>query len=341
MSPRVIKAKIPIAYEDPRLETPFHSWPRIRLTLAIVGTILAVLSVAINIITNKIVISDDGTKFTELNSSNYLSFTYFVFSIILITISLYIYYFAKRISVYARAMHYLHEALHYAKNEIYEGYKNNNNKMSDEAFKEVYNVILNRICLVFSMVTGERCRACIKTLRSDDDTDPGSQKQLDDIGSYYVMTVARDPWSQIDCKDADKISVKEPLLENTPFYELILNPSLDCWIGNDLPNLFMERRFDTTSTSKYQRSISAFPLRWWRLPYRSAIAWPIKYYVPDGNSKIRGFLTIDCDRKNAFRASIDQEIGGMIADFLFILGLTCNITEKNISPINASDNVDT
>jgi hypothetical protein len=181
---------------------------------------------------------------------------------------------------------------------------------------------LDEFAILFSMITGTKCRATIKAIY---------QKE----GKLFVYALVRDDKSkQINWKRDQKRleNDMDPIEENEDF-ELLYGdygPDHQYFICNDLT---VRRNYKTSSFKVYENNppedITVLSRLFdifrgkddWPLPYRSTIVWPIQQcpspeiYVDKPHCI--GFLAIDSESRGVFKRRWDWEIGAEISDGLF------------------------
>ncbi len=179
-----------------------------------------------------------------------------------------------------------------------------------------YIKILDSVTMIYSMLTGTRCRATIKTIYEKND-------------KLFVRTLARDTDSYEHNFDTDKKRYdddKDAIEENEDF-ELLYDeqqPGQSYFFCNNL----IERRIYKISSFKVygepNKEISWFDrlrCKGWTLPYRSAIVWPIQQkknrYFAFNEIGCIGFLAVDSESRGVFNKNWDTWIGAGIADILF------------------------
>ncbi len=195
--------------------------------------------------------------------------------------------------------------------------------LNDKSKKHVFSAstnsiikILDRISTTYSMLTGTRCRASIKTIYKKNH-------------KLYVRTLARDTMSYESNSKTDKKrynSNDDSIEENEDFGMLYddSTPGESYFICN---NLIKRRNYTTSSFKVYGKPDKE--LNWyetitckrWPLPYRSAIVWPIqqkenRFLHFDGIGCI-GFLAVDSESRGVFNKKWDPWLGAGIADSLF------------------------
>jgi len=186
--------------------------------------------------------------------------------------------------------------------------------------EELQNIV-TAIADCFWVVTGQRCRCCIKALETK--TSPQSSQPL------CVRTIARDKVSVLHSHDD---SVSHAIVNNTDFCNLMY-PTQQYhrgYVANNIPALFLQRAYNNTSIPKdYQPNVNYFQrIRNWPLPYRSTLVVPIRYisvFLPPKEREEAipshwtywGFLCIDSNHNNVFLDPDLLELAGGFADGIY------------------------
>lgn len=187
----------------------------------------------------------------------------------------------------------------------------------DRSIDSLLNDILSAIANCFSMVTGKRCRCCLKYLHEGGE----------------ITTEKRD---KVSAKDAQSLrllreaqSHKHMLPDNTDFHELFraVKGRERVFFSNNLrrdyaKGLYKNSSFEVLGKPNVFRLGGLWFVTDWNLPYRSAIVLPIRrvreFNPSDGASwKVWGFLCIDCNSTNVFDYSHCSEMGAAFADLLY------------------------
>jgi hypothetical protein len=157
---------------------------------------------------------------------------------------------------------------------------------------------------MFTIITGARCRACIKEVsRADAAVYVPTTDVVSDLHKLKVTTIGRSGGVPTP---ADEIPVHY-VDQNTDFESLFLQPSLRWFFSNDL-----------TKLEKYKNSS-------WQgngpRDYQATCVWPIQMRnaTGAGNHEIFGFLCVDSREVGAFDERFDFWVGASIADELYAL----------------------
>lgn len=180
--------------------------------------------------------------------------------------------------------------------------------------------IMDDFVKIFSMLTGTKCRACIKSIY-----------ELE--GELYVFVSARDSTSAEKCRKSDQKRQREnkDKLFNNLDFRYLYNNKPECrgyYICNDLTLLV---GYQSTSLEGGEidhinvRLYNNLPIfgskRWWPLSYRSTIVWPVQQRgalsLSIQDKACKAFLAIDSESRNVFIERWDSQIGASIADALF------------------------
>lgn len=172
--------------------------------------------------------------------------------------------------------------------------------------------IMDGTAAVFSMLTGTDCRCTIKVVK----TDPART-------IAWAHTLARDKRSgqQNARRDDERSRQRHDVIEKNIDFELLYDDKkIDdgYYFNNDLPS----GEYYSTSLERESMSHVWTPQarRQWPLTYRSTIVWPIRQIETgrEGNTHFIGFLAIDSGSPNVFEKAWDTEVGGTIAEQLFL-----------------------
>jgi len=192
-------------------------------------------------------------------------------------------------------------------------------QQKEHAFRVATNgfiKVLDSVATIYSMLTGTRCRATIKTIYEKN-------------GKLFVRTLARDSDSYEHNYDNDKkrFDDNQDAIEENEDFELLygdVKPGQSCFFSNNL----IERRNYKTSSFKvygdpnkemgwYDRAFC----KGWTLPYRGAIVWPIQQkenrYFTFAAIGCIGFLAVDSGSRGVFKRNWDSWLGAGIADAIF------------------------
>ncbi len=246
----------------------------------------------------------------------------------------YIYVISRRkLHRYAQAVLYLHYINHIIRDH------QASRKFTKDDLHEIMQEIVDATAHCFSLLTGKRCRCCIKEIVDKD----------------IVKTVVRDRISSSQTREAP--SEVHKIGENTDFSSLFYgkNGYVRYFHCGNLLKLWRVHKYENSSFRHVGepsiKSIFAFSMvRNWRLPYKSLIVWPIRYIPPgtewpilndedmqqlppEKRPVIMGFLTVDCRSKNVFDEYYSSELGAAIADALFTMMDVRRILDENVTKI--------
>lgn len=176
--------------------------------------------------------------------------------------------------------------------------------------------VLDCVATMYSMLTGTRCRATIKTIYEKE-------------GKLYVRTLARDTdsYEHNSEKDKERSEKNQDAIEENEDFELLYSenqPGQNYFFCN---NLIQRRNYKTSSFKIYgepKKEMNFYErifCKSWTLPYRSAIVWPIqqrknRHFDFDEIGCI-GFLAVDSESRGVFKKSWDTWLGAGVADALF------------------------
>lgn len=217
---------------------------------------------------------------------------------------------------YAQTVYYTHYVNHIVRDCVSSIQRDDRDVSPRDTVVEVANAV----AACFSMLTGRRCRCCIKEVRPDN----------------TIQTVARDAASNI----AVRKKTIHTLDGNTDFADVWYgrNGCLRYFWSNNLIKKFKDRQYSNTSFEIHGlpeiKSFGVFSVvTKWYLPYRAAIVWPIRAlrsrdwppedvgqnHNEDQIAGIWGFLCIDCNSRYAFDNRYAPELGAAFADALYTL----------------------
>ncbi|QDT06909.1 hypothetical protein K227x_53320 [Rubripirellula lacrimiformis] len=219
---------------------------------------------------------------------------------------------------YARAFELVHLAVHAIRDELQRTLPDGDDEDArNQSIKDCVEAVLNCLSIGFSMITGGRCRATLKTLEVDVPQElKGKTLDDGDLAKYgKVVTFCRDPiTSQLIAENDLGSSID--LQENDRFFDLYKSSRTRFWINNDV-------KLDNSRRTKPEKYGSC-------LPYSSQMIWPIRHTrkgKADANHAKRvtlkeqdliGFLIVDSPEKNCFNKLFDFDVGAIVADALYI-----------------------
>jgi hypothetical protein len=205
-----------------------------------------------------------------------------------------------------------------------------------ERSREMLSDILSKEASIFTTMTATSCRACVKLI---DVVQPSGSEKLTP-NDIFVFALARDSSAAMANRTHDKKRADEKfdrLAENSDFLKLydenVDDPGF--FLSNDL---IAEEDYETSSI-KYWNNYGQSAIRStkvpWKLPYQSAIVWPIRQDPRPslGINEYRtiGFLAVDSHAKNAFSRELHVPIGAILANALFpILEIYRDLAEAQV-----------
>lgn len=191
-----------------------------------------------------------------------------------------------------------------------------------------YIKILDSVATIYSMLTGTRCRATIKTIYEKD-------------GKLFVRTLARDTnsYEHNFKKDKQRFEDNKDAIEENEDFELLHDEKLPGQNYFFCNNLIERRNYKNSSFKVYgeaNKEMSWYErlfCKGWSLPYRSAIVWPIQQkqnrYFAFAEIGCIGFLAVDSESRGVFKKNWDTWLGAGIADALFHpINTMFNVLEK-------------
>ena len=201
---------------------------------------------------------------------------------------------------YAEALRLVHSAIHDIRDIA--GYLERSYRKKDRYVKSVVKESLQRcldaVAMSFALVTGARCRVCIKVVGGSDPA------------NAYVTTACRDKISAGDCHVRDTHEHQTHLISKNTDFNYIVNGGKTFYLNGDVAGT---HGYMNTSDEFYRG----------KLPYRAAIVLPIRrtFNVSSLNDapnqpQVVGFLCIDSDSRFSFSEKYDVQMGAIIADAL-------------------------
>lgn len=180
---------------------------------------------------------------------------------------------------YADALHCLWEAL-----QKFEELRNRNDLRAEE-WKIHHTVITGFVAKAYSLLSGRRCRCCVKIV--------WPQAEVIQVDTL--------------CRDTPDSEPEQPfpVQFNSAFSTLVQEPQEKWFFGNDLQTLAKNGEYSNTRNQ-------------WQDRYKSAIVWPLRTRAtePHGEGIFWGFLCVDSRWPNSFCKETDFEIGSIIAAVL-------------------------
>lgn len=238
-----------------------------------------------------------------------------LFSVSLVALFIQEYRYSRK-ARYAEASGYFHKSIH-ALRDAWFSWRTSE---SDSTVKQHVTQTIKELANGFSVITGARCRACVKMIYiADEKTDAETRR-------FAVRTYCRSE----DIPEPEPAKGVDWVDDNTDFDELMYTPSMKCYFKNNLPYPgYMNSHWTSKQMEKGE------------MDYRATIVFPIRKrllgdtagketsYHPDQD--ILGFLCIDSQVKNVFNRRYDIEIGCTFSDALYIL-LEPLLTLNSVKP---------
>ncbi len=180
--------------------------------------------------------------------------------------------------------------------------------------RKMLEEIADDYAAIYSMLTGVRCRMCVKLV----DVKP------DNTG--YVFTLARDRLSSTENRVHDKRrqdGLLDRINDNSDFLSMFEpdSPSRGYFFSEDLA---AEENYRSSSINYWQNVAGNpnIPYKKWCLPYRSTIVWPIQ---PSAGEELGipehrciGFLAVDSQSRGAFEERWDAPFGKALACNMYV-----------------------
>lgn len=208
----------------------------------------------------------------------------------------------SRMAGYAQALAPLHDAYHRLRDGA-DGIQ----RGDEQSYMAAIQASVTAFARAFTLITGVQCRACIKSVYSDDgvlDTiDPQDEKSLRPL---KVQTLARDEATASAVRPEDED--EDYVTYNTDYLRLLLDKYRDrCFFANDLDKVPNYRNSHVRDDGRRE--------------YNATIVWPIQHRklgpkVPD-RLAVLGFLCVDTRSRGAFDQEFDFHVGAAYADTLY------------------------
>ncbi|HEY4940569.1 MAG TPA: hypothetical protein VII56_04020 [Rhizomicrobium sp.] len=253
---------------------------------------------------------------------------FFVFLVVMFLIWAWRIYETIKKEKYANVTDEIHQINHHVRNFIsrYSDASSADNRSADEyellirAMRNDFTLILDRICILFSVITGTRCRAALKSFYSVQDV-------------LYTYTLCRDQKSKDNhlALDLKRREINhDALLNNSEFSRMSDERATSWYFFSN--NLTKDKNFHSTSLSAYDRKqglntytpsrfAQLFEAPRWSLPYKSTVTCAIRHPATDDtkykNPQLLGFLAIDSESRGVFNAEWDVNLLFSFADALF------------------------
>lgn len=272
-------------------------WPEV---ISLIASLITIISLVILVF--------------NYNEKTTLSLIYTIelssFSLFLIGYVIFQEYRFSRKARYAEATYSIHSCVHFLR-DLHFDLESIQKKVD---CKRALSRVITSFANAFSLITGTRCRACIKTLEIRNISPENFYKISDkkeQVNYLFIDTFCRDTVTVSNNGD----EYIHPVISNTDFLELYLDIDKRFFFCNNID----------VYKGAYQNSSAQSGKK---LSYRSTIVWPIRrlVYGQDCGEKailnqeqdIIGFLCIDSGSRNVFRNNYDIEFGAIVADSLFV-----------------------
>lgn len=225
--------------------------------------------------------------------------SYFV--ILLLFLGWFIHTYSRK-ARYAEAMRLVHSAVHDVRDiaGYLERCVRRTDAFSPAVLKHALQGCLDAAAMAFSMVTGARCRVCIKVVGGTS------------ASTAYVTTACRDKLSEQDqiCRARDEKEGASHLISKNSDFNFLVHGGNSYYLNGDIQG---SHGYMNTSKSHYKD----------KLPYRSTIVLPIRrtFAVSSNTTTIQepevvGFLCIDSHSRFSFTEKYDVQMGAILADAL-------------------------
>lgn len=195
---------------------------------------------------------------------------------------------------YAEAMAALHQVSHAVRDaQAAIGIGN------DGSFRLQVRAAVDAFSKAFSLVTGTDCRACIKTILVNEQTNPTTF-----LAEEFCRSSKGFPAQPKSCEIRD----------NSDFY-LLFTYDRDFYLCNDLSkeNPYNNTNWPTSSSARKDFFKSK------KHSYISTIVWPIRAPAQNDQPSIIGFLCVDSLTRGIFEPRYDKDFGAVVADMLYNL----------------------
>lgn len=205
--------------------------------------------------------------------------------------------FCTRISGlnFSSVMDYTHFVNHIIRDHIAKSCRGDQNTPE---LSETLELIVTSIAECFSIVTGHRCRCCIKDVSRKKEENNGEITEV-----VYVATTCRDKATLTMHRYSPNTA--QELKDNTDFVSIFTNKQRFYCCGD------LQQEYDN---HKYKNSTTN-----WHLFYQSAFVVPIRADFSQSLDDCHGFLCLDSQDKNVFNDPCFIELAGSFADILYSL----------------------
>jgi len=173
------------------------------------------------------------------------------------------------------------------------------------------HVLLDQVAAAFTEITGKRCSACVKELRSD----------------LTLKTISRDTQS---INERPIHQPPHPLNKDTPCLEVFYQPKkfVRYYICRHVPRAWRNKKFKSASIDPNDKPPAVrkiwflYYCKYWPLKFKSCLVVPIRYVaLKEGSSKNSahcwGFLCIDSEETRVFRHE-HWRMAAAFADILYV-----------------------
>jgi hypothetical protein len=167
-------------------------------------------------------------------------------------------------------------------------------------FKNQIQKVLSILTESFTLVTGTKCRICLKFLGTK------NNKEL------YVTTMCRDLTSEDQSEEKDSAEGTQHTVAKNSDFHSIMSLGRNYFLHNSINT---DQLYENTSKRFYGN----------KLPYNSVLVLPIRFKDNDPNNPacntdggtVVGFVAIDSASRGAFFERYDVHLGAIVADSLF------------------------
>jgi hypothetical protein len=187
-------------------------------------------------------------------------------------------------------------------------------------------LFVDAVAECFSVITGHRCRCCIKAATVKDNSEAVKSKRK------KSKTVSQKVVAKVICRDS-KTRDLQRMMQNDVEREHILSENTDftqiwdkderVYVCGDIPKAYANDEYINSSIDRSKVKINNRKVTEWHLPYKSTLVVPIRsnFLFPKtktGNCyECWGFLCVDSDETHVFDNPCLVELAGSFADLFF------------------------
>jgi hypothetical protein len=181
-------------------------------------------------------------------------------------------------------------------------------------------LFVDAVAECFSVITGHRCRCCIKGAIVKDE---GQNTKVKKKKIAPRKVVAKALYRDTKTRTLQYIVQKEHVLSDNTDFAQIWDKNEHVYVCNDIPKAYANDEYINSSIDKSKVKIVNGEVTGWHLPYKSTLVVPIRsnFLFPKTNTEDSyecwGFLCIDSNETHVFNNHCLVELAGSFADLLF------------------------